>query len=49
MIMPSLFGIDDVYLMEPPSELSEVIEFSELRNWGIGVCTPEGLWGEWGR
>jgi hypothetical protein len=49
MIFPWLFGVNDVELMEPPSQLSEIVELGHGRKERMWVPSPEsfrrkGVW-----
>lgn len=40
VIVSAFLGVDDVDLMEPPSELSEIVEFGECWKENDGVGAP---------
>ena len=45
VVRPAFLSVDDVDLVQPPSELGEVVEFGESRQVSDGVRAPEGLGG----
>lgn len=48
-VIPALLlCVDDEDLVEPPSKLSEIVEFGKCRKEDDGIGSPELLWGERG-
>jgi len=44
VVLSWLFRVNNVELMEPPSELGEVVELSQGGEEGMWVSSTKGLW-----